>query len=396
MKKSRSTPTSSRLFWLVLLTFVAIFTVSLLLSSFRSTPPTINQIDNDSGMVTLALNPSTVTIEPGASTTIALQVGVAKDQKLAAIQVDLELSSLCGNPEVTQGDFLPTELSAAKLNGGHLRFAYGASLNSGGVEGTGTVATIKLTPPDVGSCQLSFNPSTKAAIVGSNDNSVKTASDSTITVAEPSSASSDPSASPSQAPSQAASSSPSNNNNQPASKTTTLRLTSTTCNSLSFSWDKLNGAKGYLIELADNSNFTNSRSSGTLGSDRDTYTFNSLASGTKFFVRLTQTDIHDFPRWTNLTNLTTLAICPGSELKPSPTSPARSTATPTPRVSPRPTTSPAGGLSPQGSVPSLAPVAYTDERFKDIPVDSGVSEPEKPSSLFARFIAWLVSLFSRD
>lgn len=399
MKKTRQSTAYPQTFWVILITLFAIVTISLLLSSFRVAPPTINQIDNDSGMVTLTLNPSTATLDLGTSTTIALEVDVADDQKLAAIQVDLELSSLCGNPEVTQGDFLPTVLSAAKLNGGQLKFAYGASLNSGGVEGTGTVATIKLTPTDVGSCQLTFKPSTKAAIVGSNDNSVKTASDSTITVAKPATASTNPSASPSQAPSQAASSNPSDNNNQLPSKTTTLRLDSSTCNSLKFSWDKIEGAKGYVLEIGTSVNFEDRKSSGTIGSDNSSYTFSNLPVGTNYYARITQTDIHDYPRYTTISNISTLATCPGEKLSPtnSPTpTPKPNTAT----VKPSPSTTPSSpstqivSPAPSGSVPSLKPVAYTDERFKNIDAEPDIVTDTPKGSWFSRFIAWLVSLFN--
>lgn len=356
-------------------------------------PPNIAQVGSNDGSVTLELVPATATIEKGAEKTFTLKATVDDGKKLTGIQVEITYNKAkIGTPVITQGDFLSNVISAAKTENGKITFVYGASLTSGGVTGSGTVATIKVTPPDAGTSSLTFTENTEAYVVGRIDNALKSAGNASLTVEVPA-ASGSPAAFPSPSPSPSVSPSP-KASDLPASRTTTLRTATVTCSSLAFSWDKIKDAKGYIIDLADNQDFTAKNSSGTLGSDKENYAFTNLKNGTRYYVRITQTDIHDFPRYTQLGPISTLASCPGSQPSVTPRASVKSSPKASVRPSVRP--SPSSGVTQASDEPrsSLVPTSYTDNRFDDanieIPEDS---DDLRKKTLFARFIAWLVSLF---
>lgn len=367
-------------------------------------PLNISQVGVSDGSVTLEIVPSSATVEKGTEKSFTLKASVDDPKKLTGIQVEITYDQAkVGTPVVTKGDFLTLEIAPAQVKNGKITFAYGASTSSGGVTGSGTLATIKVTPPSAGTSKLEFTENTEAFVIGRLDSALKSAGNATIIAEEPvepsGSPSSSPAGSPSPSPSPSVSPSPSATV-KPASRTTTLRTSTVTCSSLSFSWDKIKDAKGYIIDLADNKDFNSKLSSGTLGSDKENYTFSNLKNGTKYYARITQTDIHDFPRYTQVGPVSTLSSCPGTvpasasprtsprgSVKASPKASVKASAKP----SPSPSSVADASKNPEST---LTPTNFTDKRFDDAQIElkSDTDDPRK-KTLFARFIAWLVSLF---
>lgn len=434
--------------------------VSLVVFAFRSyrssrlpAPVSINQVGVADGRVILSLVPATVNLAPDTETTLTLRIDAGPDRVGgASIELTYNQAKL-GTPVLTQGDFLTDKFGTPQVGNGKISFTFLAPppLDRGdaGVSGTGTLATIKIQPPISGTSTISFTSNSEIALIDDATNTtiqtnmLKSASDATITVsgasaapseeasAQPSAspsqaASSQPSASPSQAasanpshspsasPSQAASANPSQpassqpsaspsdnsgigGSNQQPSRTTSIRHTSTTCNSLSFAWDKISGASGYEIDLADNANFDNRTTSGPLGSDRDSYTFGNLRAGVQYYARVSQNNIWDWPRYTRLGPVSTLAACPGTttvtlpSVKPSAGVIAKASVKPgTKLTSPYPS---ASFVPP--SVTPYSPPPYEDSRFENVPVDPGTSPDREPQNFFEWIISVIVAMFEK-
>jgi len=82
---------------------------------------------------------------------------------------------------VAQGSFLPNTLASAVLTSGKATFTYAAPADSGGKQGTGTVATLSLKPLTTGAFTLTFNTGTLVTAVGQSGNVLKTANPITLT-----------------------------------------------------------------------------------------------------------------------------------------------------------------------------------------------------------------------
>ena len=188
-----------RLVTATLLAMVAVIasTGITLFTTRPASTPRIAEVTGGTGTVALSLsNPASVNAGESADLTLTADAG---SSHLTAIQGELAYGDTCGTPTVTEGDFLTQTLQAASVANGKITFAYGAPTTSGGLTGSGTVATIHLIP--TGECTVSFTQNTLAAVTESNANALKSASDATVTVAAASTpASASPSVSPSTSP----------------------------------------------------------------------------------------------------------------------------------------------------------------------------------------------------
>ena len=322
---------------LVLLAIITLGTI-IWYSSFWPTPIDINLVGETNGTVLLSLTPATLTIEPNTESMLTLGINAGEGRVTGAQIEILYDSSKIGTPIITLGDFLANTLSSVKTDNNKITFTLGAAPDSGGKIGSGTLATIKIKPPIIGSSTLKFGEMNVITIIGSQTNMLKSATDVTITVAT-ALASSSPSLSPSPSPS---TSSP--------SPLVTLRHDSSTCSSLNFSWDRSDGAKGYIIDLADNEQFSNKLSSENLPSTKTSYTFTNLKPNTKYYARLSLTQIHDFPRYNTLKSIMTSTSCLASSTTPTPS------AKPTVKPTTKPTIKPSPSIvSSPLSTPDLIP-----------------------------------------
>lgn len=417
---------------------IVLVLVATIYAGYRSlvVSPNISLVGTNSGLVTLSINPSDQSLIPGQEQSFTIDANSGTNH-LTGVQGDVVFDpSKISIVSITQGDLLSLSLQDGAVTGNKVSFVYTAPAQSGGVTGSGHVATIKVKALSEGTTSLSFGNSTEAYVTEMENNAIKTAANANISIAAAQAsaaasatasiqasaaasavasaqasaqASARASAVVSAQPSLAASATPKTSNtptnkNTTVSSTTTLRLIGASCASLTFSWDKITNAKGYLIELSSTSNFSvDNKSSGTLSNSINSYVFSGLKAGNKYYVRVSQTDIPDFPRWTALSGLTTLPTCEEAKTLTTPTpTPATNKVVQTIEnifkpSSPTPTPTPAAVVaSPDstGSIPSLAPVAYTDNRFQDIDNTPTTSDQTNSNqSLFARFIAWVVSLF---
>ncbi len=211
---------------------------------FTSRPastPRVAEVTGGSGTVVLSLsNPASINAGESADLTLTADAG---GSHLTAIQGELAYGDTCGTPTVTEGDFLTQTLQAASIANGKITFAYGAPTTSGGLTGSGTVATIHITP--TGDCTLSFTQNTQAAVTESGTNALKSASDTTITVA----AASTPASAPPSAPPSVPPSTPPTPANAPSSPVFHQSCQNGNPN-LSFSWTGDPGDGGYTVGIA--------------------------------------------------------------------------------------------------------------------------------------------------
>ncbi|MBT7912361.1 hypothetical protein HN588_00470 [Candidatus Bathyarchaeota archaeon] len=157
--------------------------------------PRIAQVSHPTGTVKLTLSPSTLNTNPNSTQVITLTAD-SGGSNVSAIQAELEYdpTTLTVN-SVTQGDFLANSLSTAKIENGRVKFAYAAPPDSGGINGSGTLATISITTSSTNS-RLSFTTETQAATTQSKTNALLSAIDANIVVDPESPDSPIPSSSP--------------------------------------------------------------------------------------------------------------------------------------------------------------------------------------------------------
>ena len=302
--------------------------------------PRIAEVSHSTGTVNLALSPATINIDPNTSQDIIVTINSDNNHTTAvAVELEYDPTTLTVN-SITQGDFLSNSLSSAKIEGGKVKFTYAAPPDSGGTEGSGTLATISVTSKEVDSI-LSFNTqtiaTTKESITYDADgkpistNALHTALDSKIVI--------NPADDPADDPAE-------------NYLTTSLRTTTNpTCTNISLAWDSVNDAPGYYVNISKNSTFTDHTSSNKLSGDATSYTFTGLDHNTTYYSRITLASIPDFPQYS-----------PVFEVKTKDCSPATSP-TPTPSISPSPASK---GLDFTGSLNDIFGTQPSSEQLEDV------------------------------
>lgn len=143
------------------------------------TPIGINQVTT-AGTVTLALT-SPNNLAPNATTTIPITMNTTTS-KVSAATVELTYDpAKLQISAVTKGTFLTNVLAAAVIANGKVTFTYAAAPDSGGVQGTGTIATLTVKPLVTGQTIISFGASSLVATIGTTTNMLKVADPLTLT-----------------------------------------------------------------------------------------------------------------------------------------------------------------------------------------------------------------------
>lgn len=147
---------------------------------FRPQPIDINQVTGGSGSVTLALTPANSTQNANTTRELTLTINAGSGH-VSGAQVEITFDSTkCVTPVVSQGSFLTgTPLVPASVANGKISFTYIAPPASGGVTGSGTLATIT-TGPKNATCRLTFTSNTEVYVTENATNSLASASDATI------------------------------------------------------------------------------------------------------------------------------------------------------------------------------------------------------------------------
>ncbi|MFH1705847.1 MAG: cohesin domain-containing protein [Patescibacteria group bacterium] len=211
-QKWNSIPKKIRINLIVLTLLILVIPVSItaVLNQVRIRS---NASINPSGTVTLAISPSSSSLAPNTTTTLSISINT-NESKVLAVQAELTYSTdTCITPSITQGSFLTNVLSSPKVENGTIKFTFAAPPDSGGIQGSGTLATIQ-TGPTTGTCQLSFTQNTAVVVMEVAGNALASASDAIITLTT---ASPNPSPSPSSSPNPSSSPSPSPNTSPSAS-----------------------------------------------------------------------------------------------------------------------------------------------------------------------------------
>jgi hypothetical protein len=266
-----------------------------------------------------------------------------------------------------------------------------------GVTGQGTLATIRLKIKAAG--ELSIHSNTQTAIASQSTNSLGTTQKATIKIAE---AQASPTAEPS--------------NNPTLPKTTLKTQGDPTCTNITLSWDKINGAQGYVLELSPKSDFSEGKlTSGQIGSDRSNFTFTGLKGDTTYYSRITLAGINNYPQFSNtvstktkncniVSNTTTTSTNNTQPTQPKTTAPVapRQTATPRPPTAPTPTTNvgsttPTPALNNQGTTVGDSYGDFGSEDYQDYDnYLAETEESERPMS-FVQWIWYQIGrLFGRD
>lgn len=147
---------------------------------FRPQPIDINQVTRGSGTVTLTLTPANSTLAANTTRELTLSINAGTDH-VSGAQVEITFDSTkCVTPVVSQGSFLTgTPLVPASVANGKISFTYIAPPASGGVTGSGTLATIT-TGPKNAACRLTFTTNTEVYVTESTTNALASASDAVI------------------------------------------------------------------------------------------------------------------------------------------------------------------------------------------------------------------------
>ena len=176
-----------------------------------------------------------------------------------------------------------------------------------------------------------------------------------------------------------------------------------TCTAITYTWDKVTNAEGYFIELSKNSNFSDTQSSGQLGSDRSDFTFDNLSNDTTYYARVTLAGISNFPQYNyasavktkcGATTETTATATP----TPTPTKTTTPTKTPVKTKSPSPTPTPKTTVTPR---PTAAASVVVQNIGSKVGGNLGTTtnpslvptttDSEQPMS----FIQWLIAQISK-
>ncbi len=439
MKKKKITKQSHSNRTVAIIALITITFIGLLSYGKKNsfvTMPSINQVSNASGLIDLHLTPAQVSLNLNDTTTIKLMID-AGNYKANGVVADISYdSSDLEIISVTQGPFFTEALEEATWTNGKISFTYNLPPSHEGKTGEGEVATI-VAKYKQGSPSLSFGTGTMATIKDSNNsgNVLKTATDTqfslVVTAASPSpsvvaSPTSSPLASPTQSPIASPVASPtlspsvtptaSPTSQNPSRTTKAVLSNDPTCNRLVLKWDKIDGAKGYYVDISKNAQFSAITTSGKLRPEISEFMFGNLQADTIYYARITQSEIHDFPRFGQVMQFKTAASCQ----TPPPSSPRQTVApsrTPTPLRSVVPSRTPTPSIKPSplsSFIPTQTPAIPSQIPYDDsvgdlsdlnqfMEVDKGVvtETPGEPSFLTKLFISignffeGIVGLFSK-
>jgi len=302
-------------------------------SLFRTLPtrPGINEVSNPDGIVNLSFTPNPLSVEPDSEHDLTLNLDTGGELATGvSVVIDYD-PSLLTVLSVTRGDFFTNSLSDATIENGQIKFTYVVAPDSGGIEGSGTVALVRIKSSSVDS-RLSFSSQTMATVISRQTNALKTASDAVITVVAV-----EPSTEPSTKPSSEPSAEPSTSAAPTYGKATLRVASDPTCTNLALAWDKVANAPGYYLDLSETHNFTNYKSSPRLSSDKSSYTFIGLKHNTQYYARITLASIPNFPQHSAILEVRTKDC---SSTNPEDTNSSTTTPSPSPSPTPSPTPAP--------------------------------------------------------
>ncbi|MFH2085300.1 MAG: cohesin domain-containing protein [bacterium] len=239
-KNSRRQKHSNFLFPLIVLGVIILGTI-LWYSLPHPTPIGINVVGSADGTATLTLTPAEITSTPNTESTLTLLLDGGESHVTGAqIEINYNTSQV-DTPQVTLGSFLSVILSEVKIENGKITFTLAAPPTSGGITGSGLLATIKIKPLIPGTSSLDFTANTVVTATEFATNTLQSAASATLVVTVPASA--EPSVEPSAEPSSPASPA------KPA-KPTGLRSNCYEGGSkITLRWDAVSGASSYKVRL---------------------------------------------------------------------------------------------------------------------------------------------------
>ncbi len=162
--------------------FVAVGTIYYVYSQLpQPTPVTINEVAQaPTGTVDLSL--TSPLIAPNQTATVNLQIS-AGETKVSAVAIELTYDPTSLQiPDISRGDFFSVTLANPKIDNGKISFVYAVAPDSGGKNGSGTVATLRFSPKRAGNSAFTFTSNTLVAAVGDNSNALRSASSASIQV----------------------------------------------------------------------------------------------------------------------------------------------------------------------------------------------------------------------
>lgn len=378
----------------------------------RPTPVGINLVGNAAGTVDLSLSPSTVNLVPNQESTITLGISAGTSHATVA-QVEIEYDSTkIGTPTVELGDFLSSAFIGIKTDNNKITFTAVAPTTSGGITGSGTLATIKVKPATVGTSTLTFTQNTIVAVAetdGQNINSLKSAIDATITVvavtasADPSTpASADPSTPASADPSVAASPSlsPSPSPSAPAAakpaKPTGLR---SNCydggNKITLRWDAVSGVDSYKVRM-DQKDGSNDKSNDGIKATEYSY---DIIAGQKYswWVHSTKDGADSEEAKINEVvcdkAVATATPTPTPTVKPTVKPTTKATATPKPTTTAKVTATPTSTATTQYTAKTNTTGSLNDIFADQNNVENSSDVTPANKNIWQKFLEWLSSLF---
>ena len=271
MKRKKKTPSQSRIFLLILCLALAAGLIYFVRTFFVTTPPQVAVVGSPTGSVSLDLVTDTTNLALNQEASFTLSYN-SLSEHLTGIQAEITYDpTRLSISNFSPSSSFPSVLQTAKVENGKISFAYGVPLESGGLTGSGTVATFKAKALKVGSADLTFSSNTLTTTTEKTDNTLKSVSGSTLTITDPSGASSAPSSSPTQSLSPSAnpsssprasrspSPSPSPSNQsviKPASPGNLRYNCYDNGNKITLRWDEVSGVGEYLLKMdADNNNY---------------------------------------------------------------------------------------------------------------------------------------------
>lgn len=170
------------------LIILAVVLFSLLLgtySLFRSprpgSPLPMVEDNTPASVVDLTFTPPVLTVPPNSEQSLTLLIDGGVNH-VSGVQVELEYDPAALQVTyVTQGDFLVDSLVAPKIQNGLVSFTFVAPPDSGGITGSGTLATLDIVS-GTKDTRLSFTPQTQAYVTEQVADALHTTGDAVITI----------------------------------------------------------------------------------------------------------------------------------------------------------------------------------------------------------------------
>lgn len=190
MKRKKRTPVRSKIkrkfpMFPVSIVVGVILVGIIILSSglFRAQPISINEVGTaakiPSTVILSLVSPSSY-LAPNQEVGISLQIATGK-AKVTATQVELLYDpAKLAVVSVTPNNLLPTVLARPTIADGKVKFIFGAAPSSGGYDGTGTLATLKIKPLAATTSTISFSPQTQVSAVGSTESMLRSTTSLTV------------------------------------------------------------------------------------------------------------------------------------------------------------------------------------------------------------------------